>query len=1171
PPPTDGTEQLCLVAKSPYRILRCAAAGNLKRFQELHSEDPSCLVFRDAQRGRTCAHYAAAADKVEIIKYIVLAGGDINITDNDGQTPLHAAVESSSLEAIKCLLEWGAATDCLDASLRSPFHLAVWLDRPQSLRLLAQHRRLVRAEQLTEHGRDALHVAAVRNHAQCAEILLEEFQMLPDRFCKNGFSPVHEAARRASFDTMLVLTRWAARTGRSLMQNPDSEGNLPLHLAVHSGDVKMVELCLQRGADITNTQSDLSTPVHLACVQGSMEITQLMLRTQSKDAMAVLDMRDSADMTPLHCAAKFDHSALVEFLHSKGADLSAVDSEERTPLLLAASRSSWSAVTTLVSLGSALDPIDKRGRNMVHYIVLNGGRLGQLMDCKLESMASVAAMLNRQDGRGYTPLHFAARDGHLASLRELIEQGACTDIKNASNESPLHCAARFGRYYTVECLLSSTKGQQIMNGIDSSGRTPLHIASQNGHLRVVQLLIGKGALLNRDFEGLTPLHLATRRGFTQTMNLLLGTHSQLLDQRDKAGNTALHLACLANRPSAAGLLLSMGCEIAANGSGYTALDICIKHKLTETARVLLTTPTASTALLADTQGKNKYIVAALIDVMPNIMKTIMDKHIVFSNCKRNDEKFTITYDLSLFEPNDRQVTAIRKSRGDNRWKPRPLTAVNHMVRHGRIELLMHPLTQKYLAMKWQAYGRICHMLSMLLYAVFVALVTAHGVHLLRLVQHCPALLQTDGYVSWEESDGLQQGCENSSEDWVTNGSSITEQITMIAVIIFGVLNVLKKMMQMWNQGWAFLIDFENYLELSLYMSALFSVTPVFHPVVHHVYVIAAAIAVFLAWFNMLLYLRSFESVGIYVVMFVEIQKTLLRVLVIFSVLIIAFGLAFYILMSQGNHPEFSSVPVALSRTFNMMLGEIDFLSVYVYPWLAEPQNGTFSTTMPTHTTNTGTGRRGARASPTVLGRRFLPFANTAFLLVIVFMVMMPILLMNLLVGLAVGDIETVRKNAALKRLAMQVDLHTALERKLPDAFLARVRRTQMVEYPNVTLAVASRGGPLSACHKVFHFVMELLTPSHDTVNTGTFDHLEAAVEDDEYRQQEDLAKLKQRLKEAATVLDSVHHLMRQVAAQLDLAGTEARDEDEGDALEPGGRNSPAATISARSTPAPPAD
>ena len=57
---------------------------------------------------------------------------------------------------------------------------------------------------------------------------------------------------------------------------------------------------------------------------------------------------------------------------------------------------------------------------------------------------------------------------------------------------------------------------------------------------------------------------------------------------------------------------------------------------------------------------------------------------------------------------------------------------------------------------------------------------------------------------------------------------------------------------------------------------------------------------------------------------------------------------------------------------------------------------------------------------------------------------------------------------------------------MPDAFLARVRCTEMAEYPNVSLAVASRGGPVSACHRVFHFIMELLTPSQDTINTGTF-------------------------------------------------------------------------------------
>ena len=65
-----------------------------------------------------------------------------------------------------------------------------------------------------------------------------------------------------------------------------------------------------------------------------------------------------------------------------------------------------------------------------------------------------------------------------------------------------------------------------------------------------------------------------------------------------------------------------------------------------------------------------------------------------------------------------------------------------------------------------------------------------------------------------------------------------------------------------------------------------------------------------------------------------------------------------------------------------------------------------------------------------------------------FMILMPILLMNLLIGLAVGDIESVRRNAQLKRLAMQVVLHTELERKLPQMWLEKVDKMELIEYPN---------------------------------------------------------------------------------------------------------------------------
>lgn len=64
------------------------------------------------------------------------------------------------------------------------------------------------------------------------------------------------------------------------------------------------------------------------------------------------------------------------------------------------------------------------------------------------------------------------------------------------------------------------------------------------------------------------------------------------------------------------------------------------------------------------------------------------------------------------------------------------------------------------------------------------------------------------------------------------------------------------------------------------------------------------------------------------------------------------------------------------------------------------------------------------------------------------MILMPILLMNLLIGLAVGDIESVRRNAQLKRLAMQVVLHTELERKLPTIWLERAEQTELIEFPN---------------------------------------------------------------------------------------------------------------------------
>lgn len=56
-----------------------------------------------------------------------------------------------------------------------------------------------------------------------------------------------------------------------------------------------------------------------------------------------------------------------------------------------------------------------------------------------------------------------------------------------------------------------------------------------GHVRVVQLLISKGALLHRDHQGRTPLHLAAAGGYVCTISAILSVHTHTLDQTDKDG------------------------------------------------------------------------------------------------------------------------------------------------------------------------------------------------------------------------------------------------------------------------------------------------------------------------------------------------------------------------------------------------------------------------------------------------------------------------------------------------------------------------------------------------------------------------------------------------------------------------------------------------------------
>ncbi|EPY80230.1 hypothetical protein CB1_000850006 [Camelus ferus] len=162
--------------------------------------------------------------------------------------------------------------------------------------------------------------------------------------------------------------------------------------------------------------------------------------------------------------------------------------------------------------------------------------------------------------------------------------------------------------------------------------------------------------------------------------------------------------------------------------------------------------------------------------------------------------------------------------------------------------------------------------------------------------------------------------------------------------------------------------------------------------------------------------------------------------VVFAFLFVAFGLSFYVLLSVQD--AFSSPLLSVMQTFSMMLGDISYRDAFLEPFL----------------------------------RNKLAYPILSFVQLIFFTIFVPIVLMNLLIGLAVGDIAEVQKHTLLKRTAMQVELHTSLEKKLPLWFLHKVDQKSIVVYPN---RPRYGGGLLHELIKLIIQKMEIISETED--------------------------------------------------------------------------------------------
>ena len=466
---------------------------------------------------------AAKSGNVAVVKALLAEKVDVNAAAADSSTALHWAVETNNLEMTDLLIAAGANVKTATRYNITPLSLACSNGNAKIVERLLQAG--ADANGTSEEGQTALMTASLNGNVDAIKVLLKNGAKVNATEPFKGQTALMWAAGENNASAIPLLIEFGAD-----VKAKSKAGYTPLLFAVLNNHIEAAKALLAHGANIEDQAPDGTTALNMATVNAYYDLASVLLDLGANPNAA--DPRGSALFSVVWLrkpGTSWEAAALASEPETVPRPTGKVTGLQLAKKLIDKganpnARITWKEMPMTKGLGTTRNPPNiNLGRHHLSFV-------------------------------GATPYYCAARNGDVALMRLLVENGADPKINTEVGVTPLMAAAGLD-YYEGE-----TPGP--LTGVPEAER-----------LEAVKLALKLGGDINAKTQlGDYPMVgdaeftlLTYPKNMGDLLNLGVG------DPRWD-GMTALHGAVLSNQPSLVQYLVDQGAQLdIKNRLGWTPL------------------------------------------------------------------------------------------------------------------------------------------------------------------------------------------------------------------------------------------------------------------------------------------------------------------------------------------------------------------------------------------------------------------------------------------------------------------------------------------------------------------------------------------------------------------------------------------------------------------------